>query len=82
MKVEPSEENLPQVKQADVDVATWEGINADREVHWVGWHTSGQAFRLTPEKVVRSSCNASTFSPKLWAPSTCQTKIRTVQMSA
>ncbi len=33
MKIEPSEENLPQVKQADVDVAAWESINADRVVH-------------------------------------------------
>lgn len=33
MKIEPSKENLPQVKQADVDVATCEGINEEREVH-------------------------------------------------
>jgi hypothetical protein len=31
MKIEPSEENLPQVKQADVDIAAWEGVNANRQ---------------------------------------------------
>ena len=33
MKIEPSEENLPQVRQADVDIATWKGINAGGEVN-------------------------------------------------
>lgn len=33
MKIEPSEENLPQVKQANVDITAWEGINAGREVY-------------------------------------------------
>ena len=33
MKIEPSVENLPQVKQANVDIATSEGINAGGEVN-------------------------------------------------
>ena len=31
MKIEPSEENLPQVKQANVDIAAWEDVIADRQ---------------------------------------------------
>lgn len=33
MKIEPSEENLPQVKQADVDITAWEGISVCRQVY-------------------------------------------------
>ena len=35
MKIESSEENLPQVKQADIDVAAWEDVNADRTERYI-----------------------------------------------